>query len=162
MISRDRLLARGWGACFGRLLARGCDLCFERLLARGCDLCFERLLARGWLRDEELERLLARGWLREEERLEEELALADDFEPDDFEPDDFEPDDFERSPREDSALANAAGITNKALSRAVDHQPARRRCELLNFAAVFHMILLLLRYRPVSPTPVQAPDVMVS
>ncbi len=151
-----RLPARGCGVCFEPLLARGCGVCFERLLARGWlreEDRLERLLARGWLREEDrLERLLARGWLREEDRLEEELALADDFDPDDF--DDF--DDFERS-----APANASGITSRTPSRTADHQPARR-CELRNLVAIFHILLLLLLYCPVSPTPAQAPDVVVS
>ncbi len=113
-----------------------------------------RLLARGLLRDEERGALLARGALREEERLEE-LALAD--EPDDLELDEAR----EPSLRGVSPLAISAGITIRVPSTAAGHQPASRR-GLFSLAAMFRMIRLLPRSSPVSPTPVQATNVVVS
>ncbi len=131
---------------------------WERRLARGWLVRFEdreRLLARGPLRDEERGALLARGALRDEDRLEE-LALEE--EPEDFDPEDAR----EPSFRGVSALASSAGSTRRAPSIAADHQPELRRGGLPNVAAVFHMIVLLLRSRPVSPTPMQATNIVVA
>jgi hypothetical protein len=82
-------------------------------------------------RDEELDELLARDWLRdeelgEEEPRDEELVLADDFDPDD---------DFVLLAGRDfsfggSALASCAGSARRAPSRATDNQPARRPGDL--------------------------------
>ncbi|MCP3959640.1 MAG: hypothetical protein GY719_17460 [bacterium] len=156
---------------------------FDRALGccRGCERGSERSTRRGgglerWPPPERLlglSRLLAFGWLDREpplraldpERRDDEL-LEDAFEDDAFEDDDraleaLEPL-FDCSRRGGSPAAGRAGNTRIAPSRVtIDHQDARLEA-LCALVARFHILLLLPRSRPVSPTPMQASNVMVT